>query len=82
MDKIQTLILLAAVGAIWQNNPIWQWILIKTKLERKPFNCTLCWTFWMSLSYSLAIYNVLDSICIASGAAILGELADRKLNNL
>ena len=84
MDKIVTMILLGAFGALLQNTPPWQWILKKTRLERKPFNCALCWTFWVALGYTLAESNIstLDSIFIASGASILAELLDRKLNNL
>lgn len=82
MNKLELLILLGAFGALLQNNPVWQWILKKTGLERKPFACALCLTFWMSLGYCLATFNILDSIFIASGAGILAELLDRKLNNL
>lgn len=83
MSNITLMVLLALTGVLIQNNPVWQWILRKVKLETKPFNCTLCWTFWLALGYTLAEpnINILESIMMAAGAAITAELVDRKLND-
>lgn len=84
MSNLELMIGLAAAGALWQNIPVWQTLLQKLKLQVKPFACTLCWTFWMSLGYTLAESNInlLECLMISSGASILAEMLDRQLNNL
>jgi len=79
---METIIYLGAFGALLQYVPQWEWVLKKLRLNFKPFNCPLCFTFWGSLAYLSLTQNLemMEIIFIASGAALLAELLWRKLN--
>jgi len=81
INPLEILVLFGAFGALIQNLPFYQWFLNKTKLNFKPFNCTLCLTFWLTMVYCVSFFNPLYCILISSGASVLGELLDRKLND-
>lgn len=78
---MEWIIYLGALGALIQYVPQWMWFLDKVKLDRKPLNCPLCFTWWSSLAYlNLATETpVGETIFISAGAAILAELLWRKL---
>jgi len=78
---MEWIIYLGAAGALLQYVPQWEWFLNAVKLNRKPFNCPLCFTWWTSLA-GLNLFTqtpVWETIFIAAGAAILAELLWRKL---
>ena len=78
---MEWIIYAGALGALLQYVPQWEWFLEKTSLNRKPFNCPLCFTFWTSLIglNLLTQTPVWETIFIAAGSAILAELLWRKL---
>lgn len=78
---MESIIYLGAAGALLQYVPQWEWFLNLIRLNRKPFNCPLCFTWWSSLLY-LNLWTetpVTQTIFIAAGSAILAELLWRKL---
>ena len=79
---MEWIIYLGALGALIQYVPQWEWLLNQLNLWYKPFNCPLCFTWWSSLAYLHLAQNIeiLESIFISAGAAILAELLWRKLN--
>lgn len=72
---------LACMGAMLQNFTYWQIFLEAVDLERKPFNCTLCWTFWITVIPNLLAYGPKGFLysCIE---AVIAELIDRQLQKL
>ena len=78
---MEWIIYLGALGALLQYVPQWMWVLNLLNLNRKPFNCPLCFTWWTSLLYlNLQTETpVMETIFIAGGAAVLAELLWRKL---
>ena len=78
---IYEIIGLACAGAILQNFEWYQTLLKATYLDQKPFNCTLCWTFWLTILPNLGVYGPKGFLysCIEAVAA---ELIDRQLQRL
>jgi hypothetical protein len=78
---MEWIIYLGALGALLQYVPQWMWVLNLLNLNRKPFNCPLCFTWWTSLLYlNLQTETpVMETIFISAGAAVLAELLWRKL---
>lgn len=70
---------IASMGAMLQNFKLWQDMLEGTFLNVKPFNCTLCWTFWMSVLPNIGIHGG-KGIYISCIEAVAAELIDRQLN--
>lgn len=80
-NNMELVIYLGALGALLQYVPQWEWFLNLVHLNRKPFNCPLCFTWWSSLLY-LNLWTetpALETIFISSASAILAELLWRKL---
>lgn len=80
MDLIIKLFAIAALGACIQNFEGWRWLLQRLRLEFKPFNCTLCFTFWLSIGYWIAVHGPIG-LAYASLSAVLAEMIDRQLND-
>ena len=76
---IYELIGIACMGAMWQNFKLWQDLLEALHLDTKPFNCTLCWTFWITLLPNINFYG-LKGILYSFIEAVLSELIDKQLN--
>lgn len=80
--NFETIIQLAAFGALIQEVPLYQKFLEAIYADRKPFNCPLCLTWWVSLvvfSFSLGPQFIFSIIGHAAVTAILAELINRKL---
>jgi hypothetical protein len=78
---MEWIIYLGALGALLQYVPQWEWFLNLTQLNRKPFNCPLCFTWWSSL-IGLTLFTqtpLWETIFISAGASVLAELLWRKL---
>ena len=72
---------IACFGAVLQEVPLYQTLLEKLKIDFKPFNCALCFTFWLSLRiliFTEGAVGIFNSIT----AAVLAELISRQLNRL
>jgi len=78
MIEISLIIALAVNGLIV--NPAYQWILYKLNLNRKPFNCILCLSFWLGVIAGgvsiIATGNCLN-LTIPLVASFLAVLAKR-----
>ena len=72
---------IACGGAILQNFEWWQDLLKATYLEMKPFNCTLCWTFWMTVLPNIGMYGF-QGLLYSFIEAVAAELIDRQLQRL
>lgn len=70
---------LACMGAMLQNFEWYQEVLKATYLEMKPFNCTLCMTFWLTVIPNFGLYGF-KGILYSFIEAVAAELIDRQLN--
>ena len=73
------IIAIAFAGALLQEIPLWNRLLEALMLDVKPFNCALCFTFWMSLApmiVSTGLSGIFNSII----AAVLADLINRQMN--
>ena len=76
---IYNIIGIACAGAMLQNFDWYQHLLKATYLDVKPFNCTLCWTFWMTVLPNFGLYGT-QGILYSFIEAVLAEFIDRQLN--
>jgi|14_taG_2_1085336.scaffolds.fasta_scaffold97677_2 ABC-type uncharacterized transport system permease subunit len=53
--------------------------LIDKYIPHKPFNCTMCATFWLTIGINIALHGW-SGICYSALEAVLAELIDRQLN--
>ena len=79
MMNFNLIIGVACLGAVWQELPIWNTILEKLKIDFKPFNCSLCFTFWMSIGPFIITEGV-TGIFSSITAAVLADLINRQMN--
>lgn len=73
------IIAFACLGAVIQEVPLYQRFLEALHIDVKPFNCPLCFTWWVSLIpfwYATGPYFIFNSIV----TAVLAELINRQLN--
>ena len=70
---------LACMGAMLQNFTPYQEMLKATYLEMKPFNCTLCMTFWLTVIPNFGLYGF-RGVLYSFIEAVAAELIDRQLN--
>jgi hypothetical protein len=78
---LNMIIAFAFAGALLQEVPLWNRVLSWLKLDVKPFNCALCFTFWMTLGpfwFSTGPSFIFNSII----ASVVAELINRQLNRL
>lgn len=61
--------------------PIYHSVLKWFNIDFKPFTCVMCSTFWYTLGLTAIPYGI-DSIFIASIAAITAELIDIQIHKL
>ena len=78
----ETIIAIAAVGNLLQRFDYYKIILTKLDLQRKPFNCVMCSTFWLSIGYHALSTDIVTNIFISSISAVVAELLDIQLNKL
>ena len=69
----------ACAGAVLQNFEWYQTLLKATYLDVKPFNCALCWTFWLTVLPNIGMYGF-RGILYSFIEAVLAELIDKQLN--
>ena len=72
---------LACMGAMLQNFTYWQLFLETFKIDIKPFNCTLCWTFWITVIPNIINYGA-PGLLYSFTEAVAAELIDRQLQKL
>jgi len=73
------IIAFAFAGALIQEVPLWNRFLEALMLDVKPFNCALCFTFWITLGpmiISTGGSGIFNSII----AAVLADLINRQMN--
>lgn len=57
-------------------------LLDKFKLNKRPFNCALCFSWWLGVAYTVACYSNLTMIFIAPMAALLAIVVERLVKML
>ena len=72
---------LACMCAMLQNFKYWQLFLETFKIDFAPFNCTLCWTFWITVIPNLMAYGP-KGFLYSFIEAVAAELIDRQLQGL
>ena len=78
---ILTILGLSSLMVLLQNFQVYQQLLRKLNLDRKPFNCTLCSSFWYTLPVTIVTHGVSNGILLSGIVSIVSELIDRKLND-
>ena len=61
--------------------PLYRHVLERFNLDRKPFNCMICSTFWTTFGFTVIPYGV-ESIFIAGITAILAELLNIQIHKI
>lgn len=69
----------ACFGAVLQNFEWYQTLLKATYLDVKPFSCTLCMTFWLTVMPNFGLYGF-RGILYSFLESVAAELIDRQLN--
>tara|TARA_R110002096_G_scaffold8418_2_gene35063 strand:- start:204 stop:446 length:243 start_codon:yes stop_codon:yes gene_type:complete len=70
---------IACAVAVLMEIPIYQTLLEKTGLDRKPFSCPLCFAFWISLiPFLITTHEWFIFNAIATG--VLAELINKELS--
>ena len=70
---------IACMVAVLMEVPIYQSLLEKLKIDVKPFNCPLCFAFWISLIpfwITTGPWFIFNSII----TGVLAELINKELN--
>ena len=70
---------LAFAGALIQEIPLYNRFLEALMIDVKPFNCALCFTFWMSLA-PLIVSDGAFGIFSTIVTAVLADLINRQMN--
>ena len=85
MNELILLILsMASASAILNMNDWYDRLLSYLKLNRRPFSCPLCLSFWLTIIVGALITKIAISHLIMAGfiSAIVAELIWRKLMNM
>jgi hypothetical protein len=82
MITLITILGAGSFGAMLMNFEPYQKLLNRFNLQdTKPFSCTLCMTFWLTIGYWVATTESVASIFLAAASSVTAEFIDRKLNN-
>jgi len=82
MITLITIIGAGCFGAMVMNFEYYQKLLNRFNLQdTKPFSCTLCLTFWLTIGYWIAVTSSVSAIFLAAASSVTAEFIDRKLNN-
>ncbi len=69
----------ACFGAVLQEVPLWNRFLDALMIDVKPFNCALCFTWWVTLGPFIITEGV-TGIFSSITAAVLADLINRQMN--
>ena len=72
---------MASVMNLIHKAPLYHTVLERLKLDRKPFSCCMCSTFYVTLGFTV-ISNPSQSIFIAGIAAIVAELINIQIHKI
>ena len=75
METIIQILGVASIATLAQQT---NWYQNKV-FDRKPFNCTMCFTFWLTIGFYISLHGW-QGIPYAALTAITAEFIDRKLN--
>jgi hypothetical protein len=79
-DMLEFLIYPIITGILWATIVVsepYQWLLDLIRLNRKPFNCPLCLSFWTFWIYGIATDPVI--MLYAGVAALAASLTEKEL---
>ena len=80
-ETILTILGIASVMNLIHKAPLYYTVLERLKLDRKPFSCIMCSTFYVTLGFTL-LSNPAESIFIAGIAAIVAEIINIQIHKL
>ncbi len=80
-NTLLTIIGLASCVNLVHETPLYQSVLRRLRLDRKPFNCVMCSTFWVTLGFTVITHGA-QSIFIAGIAAIAAEIINRQIHKI
>ena len=80
-NTILTIVGMACLTNLAHKAPLYHTFLVKNNIDRKPFNCVMCSTFWYTFGFTL-LSNPAESIFIAATAAILAEIINIQIHKL
>ena len=80
-NEILIVLGMASVMNLVHKAPLYHTVLERLKLNRKPFSCCMCSTFWVTLGFTV-ISNGFESIFIAGIAAIAAELINIQIHKI
>ena len=80
-NTILTILGMASVMNLIHKAPLYHTVLERLKLDRKPFSCCMCSTFYVTLGFTV-ISNPSQSIFIAGIAAIVAELINIQIHKI
>ena len=72
---------MTAVFMVNFNQPYLE-ILKKLKLDRKPMNCALCFSWWLGVIMTIAMYSNVCNIMIAPMSALLAIAIEKLVKML
>ncbi len=79
MELLIQIIGMASMTAMMMNFEPWS-NFVDSKLNFKPFNCTLCFTFWLTIGPNIMMHGP-SGILFSALESVIAELIDRKLND-
>ena len=80
-NEILIVLGMASVMNLVHKAPLYHTVLERLKLDRKPFSCVMCSTFWCTLGFTM-ISNPAESIFIAGIAAIAAEIINIQIHKI
>jgi len=80
-NTLITIVGLASCVNLIHETPLYQSLLSRLKLDRKPFNCVMCSTFWVTLGFTVFTHGA-QSIFISGIAAITAEIINRQIHKI
>ena len=80
-NTILTIVGMACLTNLAHKAPLYHTFLVKNNIDRKPFNCVMCSTFWYTFGFTVIPLG-LDSIFIAAAAALLAELINIQIHKI
>ena len=81
MNNLLLILGMASMMNLVHATPFYHQFLAKNHIDRKPFNCVMCSTFWYTLIPCL-ITNPFSAIFIASITAIIAELINIQIHKI
>ena len=81
INPILTVIGMSSLMNLIHKTPLYHRVLDRLNLDKKPFNCVMCSTFWVTLGFTV-FSNPMESIFISAVTAVLAELINIEIHKI